>query len=183
MTEQKKIIACIPARYSSTRLPGKPLIDICGKTLIQRVWEGVAQSKYLQRIIIPTDDERIADFCFTIGAEAVMTPLADSGSDRIISAISMLGEDAEIILNVQGDEPLVTGELIDELIVHFINSGAQVGTLIKKISLNSDIFDPSTVKVILDKNNYALYFQGDLYPTSGICRPTTGSLHLFTINI
>ncbi len=159
MTEQKKIIAFIPSRFASTRLPGKPLIDICGKTLIQRVWEGAAQSKILQRIIIPTDDERIAEHCFNIGAEAVMTsPDLMSGSDRILSAYSMVGEYADIIINIQGDEPLITGELIDQLIVQFLNSGAEVGTLIKKIKINDEIFEPSVVKALIDHDNYAVYF-------------------------
>jgi 3-deoxy-manno-octulosonate cytidylyltransferase (CMP-KDO synthetase) len=154
-----KSIAIIPARYASTRLPGKPLADICGKPLIQRVWESASRSRELQRIVIATDDERIAEVCFEIGAECVLTPSdLNSGTDRALYAYNQLEEDADIVLNIQGDEPFLTGEIIDELIREFSGSSSDVGTIIKKIETPEELDDPSVVKVVLRSNQTAFYF-------------------------
>lgn len=159
------IIGIIPARYSSTRLPGKVLVDINGKPMLQRVWEAACHSKHLSRIIIATDDERVENLCFNIGAEYVMTPKElSSGTERAIYAYKLLSEDSEIILNIQGDEPLITGDLIDDLIESFIVRNADVGTLVKRIDKNEDIFDPSVVKVTLNNESNALYFSRSPIP-------------------
>ncbi len=152
-------IGFIPARYASSRLPGKPLIEICGKPLLQWVWEAACQSETLRRIVIATDDDRIAEFCFNIGAEFVMTPPElPSGTDRVRYAYNELGEEADIILNLQGDEPLITGKIIDKLIISFIQSGNDVGTLVRKIDSYQELVNPSIVKVVLNNNNSAIYF-------------------------
>ncbi|OGU16640.1 MAG: hypothetical protein A2X61_01125 [Ignavibacteria bacterium GWB2_35_12] len=161
----KKAICIIPARYDSTRLPGKPLINIAGKPLLQWVWESAKKSVYLSRVIIATDDERICDMCKNIGAEYLLTPKnIQSGSDRIAFTYQSLKEDADIILNLQGDEPLIKADVIDLLINQFALSNADVGTLIKKINTNDELFDPSVVKVVIDNNNYALYFSRSPVP-------------------
>lgn len=159
------ILGIIPARYSSTRLPGKVLVDINGKPMLQRVWEAACRSKHLSRIIIATDDEKIENLCFNIGAEYVMTPKdLSSGTERAIYAYKLLNEDSEIILNIQGDEPLITGDLIDDLIESFIVRNADVGTLVKRIDNNEDIFNPSIVKVTLNNESNALYFSRSPIP-------------------
>ncbi len=159
------ILGIIPARYSSTRLPGKVLVDINGKPMLQRVWEAACRSKYLSRIVIATDDERVENLCFSIGAEFVMTPSELScGTERAIYAYKILNEDSEIILNIQGDEPLLSGTIIDNLIESFIARNADVGTLIKKIDNNEDIFNPSVVKVTLNNESNALYFSRSPIP-------------------
>jgi 3-deoxy-manno-octulosonate cytidylyltransferase (CMP-KDO synthetase) len=162
---RKEVIAIIPARFASTRLPGKPLLDVCGKPLIQRVWEAALQSRFLSRIIIATDSDDIADACMDFGAEFVLTdPELPSGSDRIYQAYERIGSDAEFVLNIQGDEPLINGQLIDDLIIEFNRSDADVGTLIRIIENNSDLFDPNVVKVVVDDASQALYFSRTTMP-------------------
>lgn len=159
------ILGIIPARYSSTRLPGKVLVDINGKPMLQRVWEAACRSKYLSRIIIATDDERIENLCLSIGAEYVLTPSElSSGTERAIYAYRMLNEDSELILNIQGDEPLLSGSIIDHLIESFVIRNSDVGTLIKRIDKNEDIFNPSVVKVTLNNESNALYFSRSPIP-------------------
>ncbi len=160
-----KSIAIIPARYASTRLPGKPLVDICGKPLIQWVWEAASRSDSLHRIVIATDDERIAEVCFDMGAETVLTPSElKSGTDRVLYAYEQLGEDAEIVINIQGDEPFLTGDVIDHLIKEFSSTEAEVGTIVKRIDSTDDLLDPSVVKVVLREDNHAFYFSRSPVP-------------------
>lgn len=161
----KQAIAIIPARYGSSRLEGKPLVKLLGKPLIQWVWEAAARSIMLRDIIIATDDERIAEECLTFGAACIMTPdVLPSGSDRVFWAYKELKEFADVIINIQGDEPLITPEIIDSLIVNMFDTNAEVGTLIKKIKTNEELFDPSTVKVTLNNKNQALYFSRSPIP-------------------
>ena len=158
-------IGIIPVRYDSTRLPGKPLIDICGKSLLQRTWEGVSQSNTLQKIIVAIDDERIAELCLNIGAEYIMTPSSlPSGTDRVAYAYNAMEEDFDIILNIQGDEPFLTGDLIDKLVCSFAESESDVATLVKKIQTFEELEDPNIVKVVLDSDNNAMYFSRSPIP-------------------
>jgi 3-deoxy-manno-octulosonate cytidylyltransferase (CMP-KDO synthetase) len=161
----KKSIGIIPARYESTRLPGKPLVDIGGKSLIYHVWKAASQSKLIDKVIVATDDERIADACRQFGAECCMTDKGlKSGSDRIIAALKMQNEHYDYIVNVQGDEPFVTGELIDGLIQKTMETSADVGTVVTGIKDNSELFDTSTVKVVLRNDDTALYFSRSVIP-------------------
>jgi len=165
MTENIKCVGIIPARWGSSRLPGKPLADICGKPLIRHVWEAVTESETLKNVIIATDDERIFDACKSFGAEAVMTPSElQSGTDRIEHAFRESGIEADVVVNIQGDEPLIKGRVIDEMLSSFVDSGADVGTLIKKISDTEQLLEPSVVKVVLGSNNLALYFSRSPVP-------------------
>ena len=163
--KQQSIIAIIPARWSSSRFPGKPLVDLCGKPLIQWVWEAACRSNVLDRILIATDDDRIAECAFDFGAEYAMTPSdLPSGTDRIIYALDELNETADIVLNIQGDEPLLNGKIIDSLLNAFILSDADVGTLVKRINTESELFDKSVVKVVFKSDNTALYFSRNVIP-------------------
>ena len=159
MPQANTITAYIPARYASTRLPGKPLIEICGKALLSRVWEAATSSAKLSNVIVATDDDRIAALCNNIGADNIMTPSdLPSGTDRIKYAYDKLKDNSEIILNIQGDEPLLTGNIIDKLIDSFIKSGCDAGTLITKITSPEELTDPAVVKVICTNDGKALYF-------------------------
>src|ERR1700722_18741454 len=154
-------IAVIPARYSATRLPGKPLVSLAGKPMIQRVWERTRQAQRISRVIIATDDERILKAAAGFGAEAVMTRSEHrSGSERVAEvALHSAGEGEEIFVNVQGDEPLVEPEAIDTLVEAMeSDDGVSVATLMVAIAKPADIMDPNVVKVVLDFDGNALYF-------------------------
>jgi 3-deoxy-manno-octulosonate cytidylyltransferase (CMP-KDO synthetase) len=152
-------IGFIPARFASTRLPGKPLIDLCGKPMLQRVWESVSKCRTLRRIVIATDDERIADLCMDIGAEFVYSPgTIPSGTDRIIYAYNMLEEYSDFIVNIQGDEPLLTADIIDKLVIDFSDTPYDVGTLYKRIDSIEDLMNPSVVKLMLNYDHTAKDF-------------------------
>jgi len=159
------IIAIIPARYASTRLPAKPLIDLCGKPMIQHVYERTKESKLINRVIVATDHDKIMVAVNKFGGEAIMTPPdLQSGSDRIAFAAREL-HDADIIVNVQGDEPLIAPEMIDETIKPLIdNPDIQVGTVVKKINSADEISNPNVVKVVLDVNGFAIYFSRSPIP-------------------
>jgi 3-deoxy-manno-octulosonate cytidylyltransferase (CMP-KDO synthetase) len=160
----KKIVAVIPARYKSTRFEGKPLALIMGKPMIRHVYEGVIKSEILSDVIIATEDRRIYDVCRGFGANAVMTKdTHQTGTDRIIEAVN--GIDADIVLNVQGDEPLVNAEIIEALIKPFNESGDVSYTTVKTpIYSYEEFIDPNNVKVIVDKNNFGIYFSRSPIP-------------------
>ena len=150
----------IPARFASTRLPGKPLLDIAGRPMIQYVVERACQSD-AQRVVVATDDEGIADTVAGFGGEALMTA-ADhpSGTDRIeeVSRLLELDEDA-LVVNVQGDEPLVPPAVIDQVAANLAaNPVAGIATLCEPVSSSEDFFNPNIVKVVTDKAGFALYF-------------------------
>ena len=159
MLKKENIVAIIPARYGSARLPGKPLIDLCGKPMIQRVYERAKQAKLVNEVIVATDDARIVDAVKRFGGKAVMTPTdLRSGSDRVAFVAKDL-PDASIIVNVQGDEPLIEPAMIDEAIQPLIDdTGLLVGTLLKRIDSAEELSNPTIVKAVLDKNRFALYF-------------------------
>jgi 3-deoxy-manno-octulosonate cytidylyltransferase (CMP-KDO synthetase) len=154
-------IAVIPARHASTRLPGKPLVALAGKPMIQRVWERTFQAKKITRVIIATDDQRIVQAAAAFGAEAVMTrPDHRSGTERVAEvAAGAAWEGVEIFINVQGDEPLIDPEAIDTLIEAIeLDESVSVATLMVPIVKPADIMDPNVVKVVLDFDGNALYF-------------------------
>jgi 3-deoxy-manno-octulosonate cytidylyltransferase (CMP-KDO synthetase) len=150
----------IPARFASTRLPGKPLLDIAGKPMVQHVYERAKLSN-AERIIIATDDSRIADVAQGFGGEVCMTSTDhESGTDRLQEVVTKLGfSEQEIVVNVQGDEPLVPPAVINQVAdILAANQAAAIATLVEKINDVEAVFDPNAVKVVLDKNNRALYF-------------------------
>ena len=150
----------IPSRYSSTRLPGKPLLDINGKPLIQHVYECAIRTA-AKEVIIATDDERIQEVAISFGARVCMTRSDHpSGTDRLSEVVSQLklGDD-EIIVNLQGDEPMMPRLLLDHVANSLKNSStAAISTMCEPITLKEDIFDPNIVKVIVDHSGHALYF-------------------------
>lgn len=157
-------VAVIPARYDSTRLPGKPLREIGGKPMIVRVVEQASRAQTISRAIVATDDERIFDAVRASGYEALMTSRAhQSGSDRIAEVAAEL--EAEIIVNVQGDEPLVAPETID-LAVEALRQDAEavVATTCEKIESASEVLSPDTVKVLIDERGRAIYFSRHAIP-------------------
>ena len=160
-----KSICVIPARYSSTRLPGKPLKDICGKPMICRVWERASKAKSVAEVIVATDDERILSAVEKNSGKAMMTR-ADhkTGTDRLAEVAEKFS-DAEVIVNVQGDEPLIEPALIDELVAEFVaDKNLQMATVATELNDADEMKNPNNVKVVLDKKNDALYFSRSLIP-------------------
>jgi 3-deoxy-manno-octulosonate cytidylyltransferase (CMP-KDO synthetase) len=150
----------IPARYGSSRLPGKPLLDIHGKSMVQRVWEQ-AQKSAAERVVIATDDERIADVALAFGAEVCMTSSAHtSGTDRLQEVAAQLHFSPEtIVVNVQGDEPLIPPQVIDQVAGNLASSTqAGIATLCERINSLADLVNPNIVKVVCNAQGLALYF-------------------------
>ncbi|MEA2011501.1 MAG: 3-deoxy-manno-octulosonate cytidylyltransferase [Verrucomicrobiota bacterium] len=162
--KKTKTIAVIPARYGSTRFPGKPLALIAGKPMIQHVYEKAQQAKQINEVIVATDDDRIKDCVESFGGKIVMTAESHpSGTDRIAEAVEK--SDAKIIVNIQGDEPLISPKIIDQLVCATIKSNAQMGTVAVPIQRSSnEAQDPNIVKVITNSDGYAIYFSRSLIP-------------------
>jgi 3-deoxy-manno-octulosonate cytidylyltransferase (CMP-KDO synthetase) len=159
------IVGIIPARFASTRLLGKPLADIGGKPLIQHTFESVSKSKLINKIIIAVDDSKVAQVVRDFGANVVETPKKIStGSDRIAFVAKDL-KDADIIVNIQGDEPFIDGKMIDEAIEPLLfDKEVQVSTLAKRIESVKELNSPDVVKVVFDYWNYAIYFSRAAIP-------------------
>lgn len=165
------VLALIPARFASTRLPGKPLVEIAGKAMIQHVYERTRQSRRADRVVVATDDQRIYDRVLDFGGEAVMTS-ADhtTGTDRIAAAARELGG-ADIIINIQGDEPLIDPEMIDTLVEALEATDCDCATPVGRISTARDLFDTNVVKVVLRKDYVPLYFSRSPIPCCRDCQP------------
>ncbi|WP_194437733.1 3-deoxy-manno-octulosonate cytidylyltransferase [Vibrio fluminensis] len=155
----------IPARYQSTRLPGKPLADIAGKPMIQWVYEQAIQAG-ADNVIIATDDERVEQAAKAFGAQVCMTsPDHESGTERLAEVVKVMGiADDHIIVNVQGDEPLIPPSIIAQVADNLANSEAPMATLAVEISDEAEVFNPNAVKVLTDKNGYAMYFSRATIP-------------------
>lgn len=150
----------IPARFASTRLPGKPLQDIAGKPMIRHVWEQARKSA-AERVVIATDDARIVDACKGFGADVLLTAVDhNSGTDRLAEVARQLGLPGDaIVVNVQGDEPLIPPALIDQVAANLAaHPEAGIATLAEPISEAADLFNPNVVKVVPDRNGLALTF-------------------------
>ena len=159
------IIGIIPARFASTRLMGKPLADIDGKPLIQHTYESASKSKLIKKIIIAVDDKKVEEVCRGFGAEVVLTAKEfGTGSDRIAHVINNM-EEAEIIVNIQGDEPFISSNMIDQAIEPLLfDKSVNVVTLVKRIENVKELKSPDVVKVVFDYNNYAMYFSRAVIP-------------------
>jgi len=153
-------IGIIPARFGSTRFPGKPLVDIEGKSMIQRVYEQCSLSKKLTLVVIATDDDRIFNHVQEFGGTAVMTsPQHQSGTDRCAEIIRTEdGAKWDVVINIQGDEPFIHPEQIDLLCSCFEDPATQIATLIKKIISNDELFNHNNPKVVINTQGEAMYF-------------------------
>jgi 3-deoxy-manno-octulosonate cytidylyltransferase (CMP-KDO synthetase) len=152
-------IAVIPARYDSTRLPGKPLVPLAGKPMIERVWERVRRAQSLSGVIVATDDERIRNVVESFGGEATMTRSDHRSGTERVGEVAAARADAEIVVNVQGDEPLIEPAAIDAAVEAIREDDeVRVSTLAVPIGKPGDIMDANIVKVVLDFDDNALYF-------------------------
>lgn len=160
-----KIIGIIPARYASTRFPGKPLVDIGGRSMIQRVYEQAKKSKSLTDVVVATDDVRIEEHVKSFGGNVIMTKEShQSGTDRCIEAIQKYTGSADAVINIQGDEPFIHPQQIDLLASCFNSDTVQLATLVKKINNYDELFNVNTPKVILNKVGEAIYFSRQTIP-------------------
>ena len=159
-----KILGIIPARYASTRFPGKPLVDIAGKSMIQRVYEQAKKCSQLSEVIVATDDDRIFEHVQDFGGKAVMTSSShQSGTDRCAEVAEKYPE-YDVIINIQGDEPYIDPEQISKLISCFDEANTQLATLIKKVLSEQELHNTNSPKVIINKNSEAIYFSRSPLP-------------------
>ena len=161
-----KFLGIIPARYASTRFPGKPLADLAGKPVIQRVYEQV--TGLLDDIVVATDDERIFQTVQMFGGKSVMTSSNHrSGTDRCYEAMTAIGGNFDVVINIQGDEPFIKPSQIELLKACFEDEKTQIATLVKPFPADADfevLFNPNTPKVILNANREAIYFSRSIIP-------------------
>lgn len=167
-----EVIGIIPARYASSRFPGKPLVEILGMSMIQRVYRQAMLVERLSRVVVATDDERIFDHVKQFGGEVIMTsPLHASGTDRCAEALSILGSDHDVVVNIQGDEPFVAPKQIDALVALFDRPETSIGTLIKRVDKVEDLLSDTVIKVVRDVDGKALYFSRVAIPHVRGARP------------
>ena len=152
-----KATIIIPARYGSTRLAAKPLADLCGKPMIQHVYEQAVKASLAGSVTVATDDQRIVNAVKSFGGQVVLTAgHHQTGTDRISEVAEKLS--AQVIINLQGDLPLVAPEMLDELIDQFLQDSAVMGTLKREITTAEELYNPNVVKVVTDAKGFALYF-------------------------
>jgi len=172
------VLGVIPARYDSSRFPGKPLAVLADKPILQHVWERATQARYVNEVVIATDDERILRAARAFGATAVMTR-ADhlSGTDRAAEVATL--RDSRVIVNIQGDEPLIDTAAIDAAVLALLDdSSVPMSTLSKRIEHSSEIDNPNVVKVVADCNHNAIYFSRHAIPYNRGPEPVTRFKHI-----
>lgn len=152
-----RVTVVIPARYGASRFPGKPVAQLLGKPMIQHVYERAQGARLVDRVVVATDDERIRDAVRGFGGEVMMTPVSlRTGTDRVAHVAAAC--DGDYFLNLQGDEIVLTPDLVTDLVEPFLSSGASMGTLQRAIESEEDLANPAVVKVVTDFEGYALYF-------------------------
>ena len=160
----------IPARYASTRFPGKPLADIHGKTMIRRVYEQSSKASLLQKVFVATDDQRIFDHVSDFGGNAIMTSVNHrTGTERCNEALEIIGTrnyHPDVVINIQGDEPYIDPSQIDNTVSLFKQEQIQIATLVKKISDKTDLSNKNIIKVVFDLYHKAIYFSRAAIPYS-----------------
>lgn len=161
-----KVLGIIPARYASTRFPGKPLVDIHGKTMIQRVYEQAMKAKSLSKVIVATDDERIFNHVQSFKGEVMMTSdVHQSGTDRCAEVINQLSSEAfDAVVNIQGDEPFINPIQIDSVIEVLKKEPFMISTLVKRIHTEGVIHNPNIVKAVFSSEGKAIYFSRSPIP-------------------
>jgi 3-deoxy-manno-octulosonate cytidylyltransferase (CMP-KDO synthetase) len=165
MTPSVRTLGIIPARYGSTRFPGKPLVDISGKSMIQRVWEQASLAK-LDTLVVATDDDRIYEFVASFGTAMMTSPHHMSGTDRCAEVADRLDPDFgyDVVINVQGDQPFIDPDIIDRLILSVAEPDVEISTLCCPIKSSRELLDPASVKVVLATSGKALYFSRSPIP-------------------
>lgn len=177
-----KIVGVIPARYGATRFPGKPLVPILGRPLLQWVIEGSQSSQLISEVLVATDDDRIARLAEDCGVQAVMTsPDLPSGSDRVYAAVKEM--EVDIVVNIQGDEPLVTGELLDELVRPLLDDTGRVMSTLGSALREGELQSNNVAKIILNHRHEALIFSRFPIPYSRIDAPQFGGVSLKHIGL
>ena len=160
-----KILGIIPARYASTRFPGKPLTVINGKSMIQRVYEQSLKAEHLTDVVVATDDQRIYDAVISFGGKVMMTSSEhNSGTDRCCEIIENIGSKYDAVVNIQGDEPFINPEQIDQIASLISTEESQIASLCKPIKDEDELFDENVVKVVFNKDYKALYFSRQTIP-------------------
>jgi 3-deoxy-manno-octulosonate cytidylyltransferase (CMP-KDO synthetase) len=163
-----RIIGIIPARYASSRFPGKPLVDIDGKTMIQRVYEQAKKSSALTDVVVATDDQRIADNVMSFNGKVMLTSEKHTtGTERCNEVILNFEKQDllfDVAINIQGDEPFIDPRQIDKLAACFADEKVQIATLIKKLESADELFSPNIIKVVVDKAKKAIYFSRSPIP-------------------
>ena len=160
-----KILGIIPARYASTRFPGKPLADVNGKHMIQRVYEQAKKCKLLSEVVVATDDKRIENAVKKFGGKSIMTSVKhESGTDRCFEAMTKLGKKFDAVINIQGDEPFIHPEQISLVAKCFKDKNVQLATLVMKLTSIHELTNHNTIKVIVSKKKEAIYFSRTAIP-------------------
>jgi 3-deoxy-manno-octulosonate cytidylyltransferase (CMP-KDO synthetase) len=159
-----KVLGVIPARYGSSRFPGKPLIDLKGKSMIQRAYEGAKRCTLFEEVIVATDDQRILDVVLSFGGKAMMTSQSHpSGTDRCAEVASAYSQ-MDVVVNIQGDEPLVDFRQLEQLIKAFEDRDTQIATLGNKSVSMDDLLNPNRIKIVVNNADEAIYFSRSPIP-------------------
>ncbi len=160
-----KVLGIIPARYGSSRFPGKPLVEIKGKSMIQRVYERSLKSDVLDDVIVATDDERIYKHVLKFGGKAIMTSMDhQSGTDRCLEALERSNVKYDVVINIQGDEPFIDPTQITDVANCFKDPDTDIATLVKRVHHVEELFNPSMVKVVINNKDQAMYFSRSVIP-------------------
>ncbi len=159
-----KVLGVIPARYNSSRFPGKPLVDLKGKSMIQRVYEGANKSKSLDHLIVATDDNRIVNEVNKFGGEVIMTKSTHASGTERCAEVARSFKNYDIVINIQGDEPLINSNQLDQLIDVFKDEKIQIATLGIETSDLKEIENSNRIKIVCDVNNNAMYFSRSIIP-------------------
>ncbi|MFT4756553.1 MAG: 3-deoxy-manno-octulosonate cytidylyltransferase (CMP-KDO synthetase) [Vicingaceae bacterium] len=158
-------IGIIPARYASTRFPAKPLVDIRGKSMIQRVYEQAKSARALDHVVVATDDQRIFDAVKAFGGKVVMTAEHhQSGTDRCLDAVLQMDMEFDVVVNIQGDEPLISPDQINLILSCFSQENTEIATLVKLIQDKKTLWDANKPKVVIDDDDFAILFSRQCIP-------------------
>lgn len=168
-----KVLGIIPARFDSSRFPGKPLIDLKGKTMIERVYEGAQKAQLIDKLVVATDDQRIVAEVERFGGHVLLTKSThQSGTDRCAEVLERF-PDYDIVINIQGDEPLVSAQQLDTLLAAFTDSKTQIATLVNPEVSQEDLNNPNRIKVVENAKQQALYFSRSALPNMHYAKSET----------